>query len=121
MSRIPLLSLAILFACSSDDLTMDHTDAAIARASVYCASSSGQLVWLRLLIEESEKDVSKRGIIYTFQSNGQTIFMHQPWIMSCMGCIMYDCHGNRLELSDIDQAVLSKGFQDLMVIYEPVM
>jgi|SRR5690606_3064429 len=115
-----LLVVIILLGCSGDDPEKDSADLAIARASIHCSSSPAQLAWLRLVIHESETDASKKGIFYTFQSNGRTIIMHQPWIMSCLGCILYDCDGNRLDMSDLDPGALSKGFQDLTVIYEPV-
>ena len=116
-----LLFIAILFGCSDENLEKDKVDTAVARASIYCGSSSAQLSWLRLIIEESEKDGTLKGNIYTFQSNGKTVFMHQPWIMSCLGCIMYDCQGNRLKPEDIDQEKLANGFQDLILIYEAFM
>lgn len=118
MLRILLLCMALLPGCA-DDAKKDPVDTAMERAAIYCASSSGQLVWLKTLMEKSHNDPNLAGRIYTFQSNGRTVFMHQPWIMSCMGCILYDCQGNRLEPDDIDQAILANGFQDLTIIYDP--
>ncbi len=112
--------MALLPGCD-DDAKKNPVDIAMERAAIYCASSSSQLVWLKTLIEKSGEDPSLAGRIYTFQSDGRTVFMLQPWIMSCLGCIMYDCQGNRLEAEDIDRAMLANGFQDLTLIYDPPM
>ena len=113
-----VICLVLLPGCS-DNQEKDLSEIAVERASIYCHASSEQLTWLTLLIKESESNPSLAGPIYIFQSNGQTVFMHQPWIMSCLGCILYDCQGNRLEPDDIDPSVLADGFQDLTVLYNP--
>ena len=121
MSRLAVLFLVAALACSSDNNELKGTSAALAvkRAATFCNVSASEMTWLGQLIEESKNDIAKEGPIYAFHSNGQWVFMVQPWIMSCLACIMYDCEGNRLDPQDVDKSALSSGFQDLTEIYVP--
>lgn len=127
MTRIlTILFIAAALACSSDNNESKGTPLGLAlkRAGSFCNVSQNEMDWLLKLIAEIESkdsDLSLQGPIYAFRSNGQGIFMHQPWIMSCLGCILYDCKGNRIDPQDIDQSVLSAGFQSLTEIYSPVL
>lgn len=72
------------------------------------------------LLERSEKDVTLSGNIYGFTLDGQTIFVHQPAIMSCLACLLYDCDGARIDLATIDdmQAVMEE-MTPANLIYTP--
>ncbi len=127
MARIlTVLFIAAAMACSSDNNESKGTPIGLAlkRASSFCNVSQNEMDWLLKLIveiESQESDLSLHGPIYAFRASGQSIFIHQPWIMSCFGCILYDCEGNRIDPQDIDQSVLSAGFQNLTEIYSPVL
>ena len=118
---LSILLVASALACSSDEneLKVSSTALAVKRAAVFCHVPQSEMTWLALLIEASKDDISLAGPIYAFHSNEQSVFMHQPWIMSCMGCIMYDCEGNRLDPQLVDQTELWAGFQNLTPIYSP--
>src|SRR5690606_40855225 len=90
MSRLAVLFLVAALACSSDNNELKGTSAALAvkRAATFCNVSASEMTWLGQLIEESKNDIAKEGPIYAFHSNGQGVFMVQPWIMSCLACIM---------------------------------
>lgn len=118
-----ILFIAAVLACSSDDDEIKATNPALAvkRAARFCDVPQGEMTWLYVLIESSQSDPQLEGPIYAFRSNGQGIIMHQPWLRSCLGCILYDCAGNRLDFQDIDATALSAGFQNLTEIYAPVL
>jgi len=118
-----ILLMAALMACSSDenDPKVESLALAAKRAAVFCNTSPGEMDWVMDLIESSKGDPALAGPIYAFRSNGQAVFMHQPWVMSCLGCVLYDCEGNRLEFGAIDQGALTEGFQNLTKIYFPDM
>lgn len=118
---LSILLVASALACSSDEneLKVSATSLAVKRAAVFCNVPQSEMTWLALLIEATKDDISTAGPIYAFRSNGEGIFMHQPWIMSCMGCILYDCEGNRMDSQEIDATALTAGFQNLTEIYVP--
>ncbi|HLT82572.1 MAG TPA: hypothetical protein VKZ86_16205 [Cyclobacteriaceae bacterium] len=122
MTRIfSLLLFAGVLACSSDDNEFKATDTSLAvkKAALLCSTTQTEMAWMFQLIESSKDDPTLHGPIYAFHSHGQTVFVHQPWIMSCLACILYDCEGNRLDNQEVDMDVLMAGFQDLTEIYIP--
>lgn len=120
---LAILFVVMLLACSSDEEfnELEGTSTALAarRAAAFCGVSTRQMLWLQELIQASQDDPALAGPVYAFRSNGEGVFMHQPWIMSCLGCIMYDCEGNRLDPLQVDKTELSAGFQNLTTIYAP--
>jgi hypothetical protein len=112
-----LFCLVIFLSCTADDIYDDETRAALFRASNKCGSSPDQLDWLHELIQRSEHEVTLQGKIYAIQVDGTTVIMHQPWIMSCLGCILYDCNGNRLDNSAVNFEKLLTGYNESNVIY----
>jgi hypothetical protein len=113
--------VASLAACTSNDNDpkLESPTLATKRAAVFCHTTQSEMQWMHVLIESSKDDPALSGPIYAFRSKGQAIFMHQPWVMSCLACILYDCEGNRLDPVSIDQSVLMQGFQNLEKIYYP--
>lgn len=120
---LSILFMAAILACSSNDndLRQESPAIAIKRAADFCDSPKSEMKWVSDLIESSKDDPALAGPIYAFRSNGQAVFMHQPWIMSCLACILYDCDGNRLDSQTIDQEALTMGFQNLTKNYYPEM
>jgi hypothetical protein len=92
---------------------------AITRAMDLCQSSSTEMTWLQVLIAESKSDPYFNGPIYAVPLADRVIFVHQPYVMSCLGCLLYDCGGNVVERSEVDLEALVSGMTDSNMIYNP--
>lgn len=60
------------------------------------------MLWLHALVQQMETDKSLSGDIYAGYAEGRIMFVHQPLIMSCLACIVYDCDGNRIDTATLD-------------------
>lgn len=73
--------------------------------------------WFRLLLTEMENNPGMLGDVYAIPLNGKTLFVHQPMIMSCFACVIYDCNGQSIPPSSVDQKALLEGFTEGNKIY----
>jgi hypothetical protein len=71
-----------------------------------CGKPTEEMTWLEALIQQSETDMAMRGDIYAGVVEGRMLFIHQPMVMSCLACVIYDCDGNRIEASTLDHEKL---------------
>lgn len=75
--------------------------------------------WLAAKIEEAENDVTKSGNFYAIPTSEGVVIVHQPMIMSCMGCARFDCQGNTPTLSQqVVQNELIPGMNSSNLIYD---
>lgn len=118
MRRSTLL-LSLLFLVCCDDRDQPAKSPAVMLAAVKCGRPAGEMSWLNDLLERSEKDVALSGNIYAFTLDGQTIFVHQPAIMSCMGCLLYNCDGTRINQAAIDTRAVVEKMTPANLIYSP--
>jgi hypothetical protein len=58
--------------------------------------------WLSTLVQQVQTDGALMGDIYAGSVDGRVMFVHQPMIMSCLACVVYDCDGNRIDTSTLD-------------------
>jgi hypothetical protein len=93
-----LLLFLLIFACEDNDLKL----APVEMAGLHCGKNVAEMQWLQDLIKLGETNMAKRGDIYVGSYDGQVIFVHQPVILSCLACIIYDCQGNKLDPSAMD-------------------
>ena len=94
-----ILVLALAMSCSKQDPAdqlFPHEEHALSLASAKCQCSSEKLPWLRDMIRQADADDSFKGTIYAIETSKGVAFLHQPWLSSCFGCLVYDCNGNKL-------------------------
>lgn len=91
---------AITMACADD--AAGPRDEAMQRATMACGTSFTEMAWLDLLLTQAEstKTMSAHGDVYMVPTSQGTVFVHQPVVMSCLGCFVYSCSGVRLEFSN---------------------
>jgi hypothetical protein len=58
------------------------------------------MAWFTTLLQQASS--SQIGAIYAANIDGRTFFIHQPLIMSCLACVIYDCDGNRIDIATVD-------------------
>ena len=97
-STLLFIATILLFACSDD--AIHYEPFAIRAACIRCHMSTAEMAWLSVKIKEAKDDVTKSGNFYAIPTSEGVIIVHQRIVMSCMGCLRYDCHGNTPTLSD---------------------
>jgi hypothetical protein len=114
--------LIFSMSCSKHD-TADQLfpleEHALSLASTKCQPTD-QMEWLRAVIRKSESDPQYKGNIYAIQYTKGTAFLHQPWISSCLGCLVYDCNGHQLIASGSELDEIISGANEENVIYTSV-
>lgn len=55
------------------------------------------MAWFESVLQQADTDPAQQGNIYLAKINNQVLFIHQPAVMSCLACVVYDCQGNRIE------------------------
>ncbi|MBT1700209.1 hypothetical protein KK083_25195 [Fulvivirgaceae bacterium PWU4] len=111
-----LLQLAcfiVLLSCTDHKLLPDP----MATACDKCGKSQAEMEWLGTLIENAKTNAGQMGDIYAVPYDGNTFFIHQPVIMSCLGCYVYDCEGNLIEYTAVDRQKLLSGMNKSNLIF----
>ncbi|MBL7856735.1 MAG: hypothetical protein JNM57_03525 [Cyclobacteriaceae bacterium] len=67
---------------------------AVKKAAGKCQTSLPAMTWLRDLIQNSQNNPHYQGDFYAVSTSMGTVIVQQPLIMSCLGCIRFDCSGN---------------------------
>lgn len=114
-SLLTLVCFITLYACVNHDLSPDPIEVACKQ----CGKSKSEMQWLQSLIESAKADTPLMGDIYAVPFGGRTIFLHQPMVMSCVACVLYDCEGNRIDASTIDIQQFMKNVNSSTRIYTP--
>ena len=95
---VQLFLILLIFACADNNRELSP----VRIASMRCGKNVSEMQWLQDLIKLGEADMAKRGDIYAGSYDGQVIFIHQPAILSCIACVIYDCEGNKLDPATMD-------------------
>ena len=104
MSRISCLFLCLALAGCNKDREPELSTVQLGRW--LCQKSAAEMAWLSTLVHQVQTDMALNGDIYAGSIDGQVMFVHQPLIMSCLACVVYDCDGNRIDTSTIDHQKL---------------
>lgn len=115
------LCFITLISCVNHDFNNNSPRVVLSVARMLCNASSEDMQWLKTLVQKSETDYSLRGPMYAVPFDDRIIFVHQPFIMSCYACVLYDCQGNKIDVSTIDREKLRKGMKPANLIYNPVL
>lgn len=109
------LCLMFTISCADSDEKGEWT--AVKMASLRCGKSATEMEWLRRLVQQAKSDPALNGDIYAGAYDGEVIFIHQPMIMSCLACVIYDCDGNRLDMVTLDHEKLRLNMEARNLIY----
>jgi hypothetical protein len=120
MRTLQYLALVALAGCIDEDLNKNSPEMAATMASRLCGTSTADLQWLQELMQNSQTDITLQGDLYAVRMEGRVIFVHQPLIMSCLACVLYDCEGNPIDVSTIDREKLREGMNPSSRIYTPL-
>lgn len=111
-----LLSLALL-CCVNHDLDNSSPEVAVSMASSMCKKDFSQMQWLMNLLALGETDPGQRGDIFAAALDGNVVFVHQPLIMSCRACVLYDCDGHRVPVTVNNHEKIEKAMMSATKIY----
>lgn len=106
-----------LLACANHEFTPDP----MVTACEKCGKSQAEMQWLEAIIESAKTNEGQMGDIYAIPYDGTTIFIHQPVVMSCMACLIYDCDGNRIEYAALDGQKLTQGMNRSNLIFRSTL
>lgn len=115
--KIRFLLLLFLSACTNHDLRKPEKEMALEAACDRCGKTPAEMSWFGGLVVKAESEESWRGDIYAGSLNGSSIFIHQPIIISCMACHVYDCAGNRLTLTSEEIQLAANEMTESNLIY----
>ena len=113
------IMLTLALSCSEDDTSNGISlkeDRAVMLAAAKCGFSTN-LPWLRDMIRQAEAEFNFKGEIYAVHYTGGVAFVYQRWISSCLGCLAYDCDGNRLALNANAMNEIIRGTTEDNIIY----
>jgi hypothetical protein len=113
------ITLVLVMSCSeqdSADSPSPKEDRAIMMAAAKCGCLP-KMPWLREMIRQAESDFNYEGEFFAIKYSGGVAILNQPWISSCLGCMTYDCDGNRLILNSSAMNEIISGTTEHNVIY----
>ena len=114
---LSIVSTLFLFSCSNDFISTEPW--AIRTACAKCGMSAVEMRWLAVRIQEAKDDVTKSGNFYAVPTSEGVVIIQQPVIMSCLGCLRFDCHGITPTLSEsVIKDELIQGMNSGNLIYE---
>lgn len=82
------------------------------------------MTWLDSLLTQagSPKTMGAYGDVYIVPASQGTVFVHQPVVMSCLGCFVYSCAGDRLQLSQpVIRDEVIPGMQEKNLLYRSTL
>lgn len=116
--KVRIFILIVLTACANHDLRKPSKEFAMQRACEQCNKTTSEMFWFQGLLDKAETEESWKGTIYAGELNDETIFVHQPVIVSCMACHVYDCDGNRRTLTSDELQLAANQMTDANKIYD---
>lgn len=117
MSRsVSLFLIILLLSCEDNDRPTANGSVAI--GAFMCGKKPAEMLWLKDLITKAKTDMSQNGNIYRGFYDGEVIFIHQPMIMSCLACIVYNCDGKKLDPATLDHEKLRLNMSAENLVYK---
>jgi len=111
--------LLLLIACSDSTNNSDPVAAAMERAARECELPIASMGWLLTRIQESRVDPQSKGYFYSFNTSFGRVIVHQPLIMSCLGCGAYTCEGVLIgERTSSEREEIIAGIQPSNILYD---
>lgn len=110
-----LLFLLAMIACDENDTHSDSVRIAAAK----CGQSPDRMQWLEKLIDASREDPALKGNIYAMTVDGAIVIVHQPAVSSCVACVLYNCNGDRIDISTVDVQAVVTSMNASTLIYSP--
>lgn len=110
---LQLTCFIVLLSCADHKVMPDPMTTACDK----CGKSQTEMQWLGTLIENAKTSTSHMGDIYAVPYDGSFYFVHQPVVMSCLGCYVYDCEGTLIEYNAVDRQKLLSGMNKSNLIF----
>jgi hypothetical protein len=114
-------SLCLVLACACVDHDTQKFDKASAmnKVAILCDTSSSDLAWLSEILDKAQKGGSLQGSVYAFRYSKGVAIVHQPVIMSCFPCALYDCSGTLItDRAGIEEEIV-QGVKNENLILKP--
>lgn len=108
-SAIVIISYICFISCADREDPVTSPKLALAKACVSCGKTPDEMEWFDNLLRLAGTDDALRGDIYVTSIDGNIVFIHQPLIMGCLACVLYDCDGNKIPPEDFDHEKLRVG------------
>ena len=99
------LVLLLLTACVNHEFPNNDVATAVDRACKLCNKPISEMMWFAEIVRKADSDPGLQGNIYKARIDDQVLFIHQPAIMSCVACVVYNCNGDRVSA---DPALIEK-------------
>ena len=118
-----ILNIAMVMmmtACTSHNIVNNNISAVLEKARGKCDNSTEEMSWLQDLIIHAEKN-GQQGNIYAVHLDNETIIIHQPFVMSCLACNLYNCAGEKLDFAHHRTEELLSSLTEKNLIYNPTM
>ncbi|MEJ7644157.1 MAG: hypothetical protein WKF87_06160 [Chryseolinea sp.] len=119
MYRFTFFLLVLIAGCAKSDLDVSRyaiNEQTFDVAAANCMDVEN-LDWLSDLIKRAEEDIAYKGSIYLINLKEQRVFLHQPWVSSCFGCLLYNCNGEVVTLTEADRSEVIARVLDENLIY----
>jgi hypothetical protein len=107
----------LLISCADHKFDTSSTEESLTMAGALCQKTRVEMVWFQSLLTRIETDELLRGDIFAFSVDGRIIISHQPLIMSCYGCVLYDCDGNKIDMATVNHEKVVAGMKAENRIY----
>jgi hypothetical protein len=94
-----VILIFVLLSCDKNDFSPE--DAALVSSACGVKDPTKELPWLKEIINKAENGpdkFSEAGTVQLINYQGQSYFVYQKYVMSCMACLVYDCQGNKLDI-----------------------
>ena len=114
-----IIVVVLTMACSKQDAAEHrhpHEQHAVELASAKC-DGTPEMSWLQDMIRKAESEDKHKGVIYAIEYSNGVAFIHQPWLSSCFGCLVYNCEGDKLVLAGSAMDEIIRGATEDNVIY----
>jgi hypothetical protein len=115
---VPGILFMLLLGCVDHHVPALSSSAVVNVACEACRKTPEDMVWFTQLVSKVQTDLSYKGRIYAVKNNGVSLFVVQPYVMSCLACALYDCNGNRIEISQVNHMEIISQMNDSTIIYE---
>lgn len=119
MKKYLSLFLVLACACADHDTQKFDKASAMTKVAILCDTSSSDLAWLSEVLDKAQKGGGLEGPVYAFRYSKGVAIVHQPVIMSCFACALYDCSGTLIaDRSGIEEEIMG-GIKNENLILKP--
>jgi hypothetical protein len=117
--------LVLLLSCVNHEFPFDDDNLPSIQAIAAKKCGHSDMGWFATVLQQAQGIsttgyTSTMGYIYAVSVDGRVLFIHQPLIMSCLACIIYDCYGNRVDIATVDLQKVAAAMTPANLLYTPL-